>query len=300
MTKQVLRSWEMYFLAAVLFLPQITWARQINIGSIGSNPTREIEKFLPLARYLGGQLQSEGINQGKVVVARGIPQMAALIREGKVDLYIDSPFPSIAVSRLSGSKFLLRRWKKGIGEYRTVIFVRKDSGVKKVDDLKGKIIAFDDPFSSSGYFFPKMALVQKGLALVPRRRSSDPVDAHEVGYVFSYSDDNTIVWVLRRKVLAGAIDNQTYLKEGKRYFDRLKIICETFSIPRQIVSYRADLTAKLVARIKEILTKMDRSKEGKKTLRSFGKTTKFDELPNQSVASLLKAGKYIDAELGIK
>ncbi len=91
----------------------------------------------------------------------------------------------MAVRRLSGSKFLLRRWKKGIGEYHTVIFVRRDSGINRLEDLKGKLIPFDDPHSSSGYFLSKMALLQEGLTLVPRQSVHQSVMQNEVGYIFS-------------------------------------------------------------------------------------------------------------------
>jgi phosphonate transport system substrate-binding protein len=288
------------FAALVFLMPQVTWAGPINIGSIQIEPAHEVKRFLPLARYLAKQLQSEGIDQGRVVVAESMPQMAALLREGKADLYIDSPFPSVAVSRLSGSKFLLRRWKKGLGEYRTVIFVRKDSGVSRLADLKGKMIAFEHPYSTSGYFLPKMVLVQKGLKLAPKREAADPVGPDEVGYVLSNLDETTMVWVLRRKVSAGAMDNQNYPKEAKGNLNSLKSIYETFSIPRQIVSYRADLPPKLVARIKEILLKMDQSEEGRKALQEFERTAKFDEIPDQAMAPLLKSMKFIEAELGLQ
>ncbi len=295
------RLWRISRLAAIVFLiPQGVWAGSITLGSIGVDPADEIKKFLPLANYLAKQLQSEGIDQGRVVVAKSIPQMAAYVREGKVDLYIDSPFPSVAVSRLSGTKFLLRRWKKGIAEYHTVIFTRKDSGVDRLEDIRGKTIAFEEPFSSSGYFLPKLVLAQMGLKLVPKGGPSESVSPEEVGYAFSFDDETTMVWVLRGKAVAGAMDNQTYLKEAKGNLDRLKVIYETFSIPRHIVTYRPDLPAPLVARIREILLTMDQSQEGRVTLQAFEKTTKFDELPDQALAPLLKAPKFIDAEFKIE
>lgn len=301
MRKPILRSWGLFFFAvAGLLLPELTWARPINIGSVSTEPAAEIKKFLPLALYVAKEMQSEGINQGKVVVAKDIPQMATFLREGKVDLYIDSPFPSLAVSRLSGSKLLLRRWKKGVGEYHSVIFARKDSGINQLEDLKGKIVAFEEQFSSSGYFLPKMVLVQKGLKLASKRDASEPVAPGEVGYVFSHDDESTMAWVLRGKVTAGALDNQTYLKEARENVSSLKIVDKTFPIPRQIVSYRIDLPPKLVTRIKEILTQMDQSEEGKKALKDFEGTTKFDQLTDQAMAPLLKAQKFIDAEFGLK
>jgi phosphonate transport system substrate-binding protein len=226
--------------------------------------------------------------------------MASLLRDGKVDLHIDSPFPALAVSRLSGSRFLLRRWKKGVAEYHSVIFVKKDSDLRRLEDLKGKTLTFEEPFSSSGYIFPKMALLQEGLKLVPKTGPSESVGPEEVGYKFSLDDENTMVWVLRGKVVAGATDNHSYSEQSRENLSSLKIIYRTFSFPRHIVSHRADLPPKLVARAKEVLIKMGQSEEGREVLREFERTTKFDELPSEAVSRLLQARKFIDVEIGLR
>jgi phosphonate transport system substrate-binding protein len=46
--------------------------------------------------------------------------------------------------------------------YYSVITVRCDSGYKSVDDLKGKVLAFADPDSTSGYAVPYFNLVKQG------------------------------------------------------------------------------------------------------------------------------------------
>lgn len=284
---------------AVLF-GQLAWAAPINIGSVSTEPAAEIKKFLPIANYLGKELQSEGIDQEKVIVAKSISQMATLLREGKVDLYIDSPFPVLAASHLSGSKIVLRRWKKGAAEYRSVIFARKDSGVDRLEDLKGKMLALQDNFSSTAYFLPKLLLLQRGFKLSAKTDPTEAVAPGEVGYVFSQADENTMMWVLRKKVMAGATDEQSYEKEAKTSPGSLQVIERSYALPRQVVSYRSDLSPKLLAKIKEILIGMDQSEEGRKVLKEFENTTKFDELPEQSMAPLLKALKLLHAELGIK
>ncbi|MFQ5598013.1 MAG: phosphate/phosphite/phosphonate ABC transporter substrate-binding protein [Nitrospiria bacterium] len=292
--------WTVFSLVLSFFLTPPAWAKPIRIGSIHDEPANEIRKFLPIARYLAKELESDGIDAGRVVVADSIPQMAALLRKGRVDLYIDSPFPSLAVSRFSGSKLLLRRWKKGMSEYHTVFFVRKDSGISRLEQLKGRMLAFEVPFSTSGYFLPKMVLIQKGFKLVLKRDASEPVAPDEVGYVFSRDDENTVVWVLRGKVSAGALDHRNYLKDAKGSLSQLKRLHETFSIPRHIVSYRADLPPRLVARIKDILLGMERSEEGRRVLKAFEKTTKFDEIPEQSLAPLLESPDFFDQEFELK
>jgi phosphonate transport system substrate-binding protein len=290
----------LWFAALVFFVPQVAWPGPITIGSISMEPAAEVQKFLPLARYLARQLHAEGIDHGRVVVADSIRHMAVFVQERKVDLFIDSPFPTVAVSRLSGSRFLLRRWKKEVGEYHTVIFARQDSGISRLEDLKGKMIAFEKPFSSSGYFIPKLTLTQAGLHVVPKSEAADPVGPDEVGYVFSYDDESTMVWVLRGKVAAGAMDNNSLPEMAKEGLTSLKIVDQTFAIPRHIVSYRADLSPPLVARIREILLQMDQVEEGKKTLQVFERTSKFDDIPEQAMALLLKSMAFIEAEFGLQ
>ena len=289
----------MSFVAAVLLLSQLACAGSFNVGSISTSPVGETKKFFPLASYLAQQLQSEGIDQGKVVVAESIPAMSTLLQSRQVDLYIDSLFPSFAVSRLSGSKLLLRRWKMANSEYRSVIFTRKDSGIARLADLNGKVIAFEEPFSSSGYFFPKVDLLKMKFRLAPKRQGSEHVKTDEVGYIFSHGDSNTILWVLNGVVAAGAIDDQKYLMLAKNH-DSLRIIHETVSFPRQIVSHRADLPANLVTRVGEVLINMQQSEEGGKVLRAFENTTKFDEIPVRAIDLMAGLRKYVDAELKLQ
>lgn len=287
------------FVAAILLLPQLACARSFKLGSISTFPVTETRKFWPLASYLERQLQSEGIDQGKVVVADSIPAMSSFLQTGQVDLYIDSFFPSLAVSRLSGSKLLLRRWKMGKSEYQSVIFTRKDSGIARLEDLKGKVIAFEDPFGSASYFFPKMVLLEKGFRLAQKRQGIDPVKSDEVGYIFSHSDSQTIYLVLNGVVAAGATDDQKYIASSKN-LDTLKIVHETGTFPRQIVSYRADLPAKLVTRVKEVLLNMHQTDEGRQVLQAFETTTKFEEIPVRDLDLLPGLRKHVDAELKLQ
>jgi phosphonate transport system substrate-binding protein len=287
-------------LMASVVSPSFGLAEPLVLGSIHHEVAAEIRKFLPLAGYLGTHLQSEGVNQTKIVVAKDISQMGTLLRERKVDVYIDSLFPSVGANLISGSKFLLRRWKRGRAEYRSVIYKRKHSNLLRVEDLKGHTLAFEEPFSSSGYFIPKMALLQKGLKLIPKSDPAEAISPEEIGYVFSLHDENTVTWVLRDNVTAGATDDYTYERQTHRYPNSLEVIHTTSSFPRHLVSYRADLTPRLVIKIKEILMQMDQSQEGRSALKEFEHTTKFDELPSSSTAQLLKMRKFVAAELRLR
>ena len=53
--------------------------------------------------------------------------------------------------------------KSGRTFYHSQIITRKDSGIKDINDLKGKTFAFVDPSSTSGHLFPKAGLIKLGI-----------------------------------------------------------------------------------------------------------------------------------------
>jgi phosphonate transport system substrate-binding protein len=191
---------------------------------------------------------------------------------------------------------LLRRWKNGGSDYKSVFFTRKDSRLTLLDHLGGKVIAFDEPFSSFGYFVPKVELLKITFMVLPDRPGAASVSGDEVRYIFTGGDTNTIFKVANGGVAAGAVAGERY-HASARNLNSLKILHETASMPRQLVSHRADLPDILVAKIKNILINMSQTEEGRKVLREFDNTTKFDEIPAPVHDQLTGLKKYLEAEL---
>jgi len=287
----------------LLCLSAEAFAAELVLGSIGRSPSDEIRDLKPIADYLTTELKGDGVDRVTVVVAPSIAVMAAYMKEGKVDLFIDSPIAAAAVSEFSGSRFLLRRWKRGNAEYRGTIFVRKDSGMSRLEDLKGKMIAFEEPFSTSGHFLPRIALLRTGLPVTPKEDPSQPVGKDEIGAVFSRDNENSILWVLKKKVAAGATDQQTLVELSRGdIMKKLKILQESPPYPRHILSVREGLSPGLVARIRNILTKMHEVPEGRKALVAFQNTERFDEIPGGAEElrrKLLEEIRLIHSEVGL-
>jgi phosphonate transport system substrate-binding protein len=71
-------------------------------------------------------------------------------------IFIWTPYPTYLVNDVQGvAKLLLRRWKRGMAEYRSVIFTKTNGAINRLEDLRGKLLVFKDPESTSGYFLPK-------------------------------------------------------------------------------------------------------------------------------------------------
>lgn len=242
-------------------------------------PEPVAERFRPFVEYTGRKLAPTGEIKSTVVVAANAAQLMQLLEQRRVDFYLESPFPTYLINRSGTAKLLLRRWKSGMAEYRGLLFTNKASRITRLEDLRGKMIAFEDAGSTSGYFLPKLLLFEKGFPVAEKPGIEAKVSAREIGYVFAGTEKNAVKLVLQEKVAAGAISNDDYGSLDETNKASLSILVESGSLPRHLVSVRRNLSEAVVKRLKEILLNMDQDDEGHKILRQTDNTTKFDALP---------------------
>jgi len=251
----------------------------IVFGDISDDPAEVIEGAQPIANYVAKKLQAYGYTGGQVKVAASTEEMVALLKNGEVDIYFDSVYPATLISDDSGGKVILRRWKFGVETYNSVIFASKASGIQSVAGLKGKMLAMDAPYSTSGFMLPAVYLAEQGFDLVGKTGNADPVSSNEIGFAFAYDDENILQWVLRGLTPAGVTDDynfdQAFPPEAKA---QLIELARTESTPRQVAVVSPKMDAKTLQALIEILTQMDEDASAADALKSF-QTTQFDEFP---------------------
>jgi phosphonate transport system substrate-binding protein len=288
------------FLAAAVLLSSVSpglnafaqtpGKKTLTLGIVSKRPQAQVEaEFRDFIRYVARKFSSpSSIVEGKVAAAPAVWQLAKLLEEDKVDFYMDSPYPTYLINRQGAAIPLLRRWKGGAAEYRGVIFARKDTDSLRLEDLRGKVVAFEDPGSTSGYFLPKILLVTKGLKLAEKGSLDAMVAPTEVGYIFTYSAAKIAEMVLSRKVAAGAFSNDDYDRLDAKKKAETIVLGETENFPRHFVSIRKTLDPQAANRLQETLVLMNQDPEGGKILQKLDNTTKFDFAPGGEEAVRMK------------
>jgi phosphonate transport system substrate-binding protein len=256
------------------------------LGLISETHRKEIEeRFRDFARYVARKASSETELEGRVVTAPTPFELAKLLEQRRVDFFMESAYPTYVINFVHGNgKLLLRRWKGGMADYYSLIFTKRNSGVTRLEDLKGKTIVFEDAGSTSGYLLPKLYLLRRGLKLKEKRGFSPDSESTDVGYVFAYTQNNLVDSVLTQQAAAGAFSNDDLAALDEKKKADIAILAQTDRLPRHLVSVRSDLAPALISRLETVLLTMHEDPEGRKILQRADGTAKFDQLPGGEAA----------------
>ena len=251
------------------------------IGKVSNNPKKHYRYLKPIADYVTKQMSDLGISEARVLMARDNEQMIRYLMEGKIDWVTETIFSAIIYKKYADAEFLVKKWKKGVPDYRTVFFTRKDSPIFHFSDLVGKKIAFEDMGSSTAFYYPASALIKEGLELVQLTSPMEQAPEGKVGYVFSNQEINTSSWVYRKMADAGTFNNLDWEKDDHiraSFREEMRIFHTLPPLPRAIEVVRKDLDPVIKNRLKELLLKAHEDPKAKRPLWAYQQTDKFEEI----------------------
>jgi phosphonate transport system substrate-binding protein len=188
----------------------------------------------------------------RVTVASDYAAVIEALRNHTADLAFVHPAGYVLANREAKAMIVAKDQWHGNTSYTSRIYVRRDSGLTSLEALRGKTIAFVDPTSTSGYVYPMVILIQRGLV-----QNRDPKTFfREV--VFSGSHDAGLVALLNRHVDAFASFDQAreqYLKDPAQR-ESLSWVVESAPIPEGGICAREGLDPELVGRVRAALLRM--------------------------------------------
>jgi phosphonate transport system substrate-binding protein len=154
-------------LVALTALPAIAqdWKadyRIVRFGILsGENESDRVARYTPFQEYLEKTLGVEV----EIFTAGNYDGVIQALAAGQIEFsFLGSSAYAAAYTETDGGVLPLLTSVQDDDStgYYSVIVVRCDSGLKTIDDLKGKTLAFADPDSTSGYNVPYYNLVQQG------------------------------------------------------------------------------------------------------------------------------------------
>ncbi len=237
--------------------------------TIGFNPAESADVVEANATVLSKILKEKAGVELKTFVASDFGALIEAMRAGRVDIGFLPPFSYVLAEKVANAKVLLKAVRNGHAHFYGAIITAKD--YKKLEDLKGKTIAWTDPSSSSGHIVPKYELLERGI---------DP-DKFFSKQVFAGGHDALVLAVANKTVDAGATfvndpsgkDSawQLFLKDPAQVA-QIRMLMITKPIPGDTMCTTQKFYAantKLVDKITKIMLDLGKTPEGSKVLREL-------------------------------
>jgi phosphonate transport system substrate-binding protein len=252
----------------------------VHLGVIAEEPNepdRMLKVYSAMNSLLRERLAPAGIDVGSLVIARDLDDLSERLVRGQADFVIETVFPTLVLQErsrcLEPSLVVVRR---GLRQYRTVFFTRKEAPIRGLDDLRGRTLVLQALRSTSAFALPRAELEGHGLALVP----ADDTRAGRgtVRYVLARAEINQAIWVLHGKGDAGAFNEGDWAALPQKVRSQLRVFHEGQPIVRCLLSFRTGLDAGARAKLEETLLGLHEDDEGRAALAAAVGITRFERL----------------------
>jgi len=228
------------------------------------NPNELLRIYTPFAEYLQKELGMKVQFTPVVDYAATVEGLAAK----KLDLVWYGGFTSVqAVRRTNGTaKRLVLRQEDA--EFKSVFIAKPGSGIRSLQDLKGKTFAFGSVGSTSGHLMPRYFLLQAKL--------NPEQDFKQMAY--SGAHDATALWVESGKVEAGALNFLVWdklVQTKKVDLSKVNVFYTTPPYVDYVWTVRGELDKGLQEKITAAFLKLDYNNPEHRKLLDLHRTKKY-------------------------
>lgn len=248
-------------------------------GGVSHNFKKHLKDIAPFNDYLTTRPSGVGITRGEVNLSSSMDEVITQFRAREIDWATETAFGVPAAVEAGVAEAMALRWKMGKRAYKSLLFVREDQPIHKLADLRGKIVAFEDAGSTSGFVIPAATLRQQGLTLHELGTPREEPRPDAVNYVFAREEINISTWVYRGLVQAGALNDGNWLEAKHmppQFRAKMHVLYESQTIPRSFVLVRKTLGKPLKRQLLEILLAMHGDKDPHKPMKHYQKTSRLE------------------------
>ncbi|HNZ88363.1 MAG TPA: phosphate/phosphite/phosphonate ABC transporter substrate-binding protein [Candidatus Cloacimonas acidaminovorans] len=231
-------------------------------------PSLEAGKVVSSGEAIANYLEKETKLHFKVAVPTSYAAVIEALGTYQADVAWLPTYAYILAKQKYDAQVRLMTVRNGLTKYRGQFVARSDSKINSLQDIEGKIIAYTDAASTSGYIYPSAILKQRGIT---------PKD-----YFFAGGHPQAILAVYSGRADVGCsywsppdakgkpMDAREKLLETyPDVFEKVKIVDYTDWIPNDTVTFRKNLPPELEGIIVQALYRYAQSAEGKKVLKAL-------------------------------
>jgi phosphonate transport system substrate-binding protein len=204
---------------------------RFGVGLFQPDKEKNDATYRPLADYLANKL-------GRKVQLRTVDSwegLAKSLANGETDIALLGPWGYVLANGNAGAQAVATILYDGKPTYHALIVTRPDSGLNRIEDLKGRSFAFGDKGSTSGYLIPTHQLLKMGI--------KDPEKFF--GKVVYTRHQAIETQVSRGELDAGADydrNRNAMIEQGLIKAAESKIIWTSAPLPNDAVAVSADLS----------------------------------------------------------
>jgi len=265
-----------------------TPAQKFNLGLI---PEQDLfsqkERYEPLARYISEKV---GLNVEIKILSR-YGNIIDNFVSGELDgAFFGSFTGALAIKKLGVIPLARPVWLDGTSTYYGMIFVRKDSGIKNANDMKGKRFAFVDKATTAGWLLPLQFF---------HLNSIEDYRTWFAETYFTGTHEDAIYDVLNKKADIGAAKNTVFYRlaeKDSRINDELQILATSPQVPSNTLAVSNKLDKSITKKLKNTLLQMEQDKQGQEILKKF-KAIKFIETAVDDYAPVFEYSNEVQLDL---
>lgn len=231
-------------------------------------PSMEANKVVTSGEAIGAFLQKKTGYYFKVAVPTSYAAVIEAMGTKEADIAWLATYAYILAHEKYGAEVKLSTVRNGLDKYRGQFVARANSKIKRIEDIEGKIIAFTDAASTSGFIYPSAILQSRGI----KPKDYFFAGGHPQAILAVYSGRADVACTFWSPPDQDDVPQDARLKLIDTHpdvFEKISIVGYSDWIPNDTVTMRKGFPQKLQDEIISALLEYVATPEGKKTMKEL-------------------------------